>query len=87
MTVQIKTDYLVNAIKEWYENAKIDYAVNGHLISINYLPHCDALLVIVDEDGKKYQCDISYISDYTPEQIYNIWMEFGTDEQLNSAIL
>ena len=78
--VEAKTTYLTDAITEWYKNANQDYGVSGRLISIIYFAECDTLTIIVDEDDERYQCNLKYSSDYSAEELYNIWMEFGTYE-------
>lgn len=75
---QNKIDYLKDKINNsWYKNAKLDYGVNGKVkdISINN----DKMTIIVDEDGKEMKSTINYVSDYSPEQLYNIWQEFPED--------
>jgi len=57
----------------WYKNAKIDYDVNGHCLGADF--NNDNIIIFHEENGKKYQTLIAYYWDYTPEQLYNIWME------------
>lgn len=75
---QNKIDYLKDKINNsWYANAKKDYGVNGKVEDISIKD--DKMTIIVNEDGKKLKSTINYISDYTPEQLYNIWQEFPED--------
>lgn len=65
--------YLKNAINNWYRNAKIDYNVNGRFISATVSG--DTLSIVWEEDGQKLKVSYRWFTDFTPEQIYNIWME------------
>lgn len=57
----------------WYKNAEIDYGVTGKFLD------CEAaendLLIIWEEMGEKQELVVAWFTEYTPEQIYNIWME------------
>ena len=71
-------------IKSWYENAKIDYGISGRFLDCKV--EGDNLLIFHEEEGKKYITRIGYYKDYTPEQIYNIWMENGGCEMISEEI-
>ena len=71
-------------IKSWYENAKLDHGINGKFIDCK--AEGDNLLIFHEEEGKKYITRIGYYKDYTPEQIYNIWMEDGGCEMISEEI-
>ena len=72
---QAKADYLKDKINNsWYKNAKIDYGVDGKVKDITF--DGDKMNITVEENGKTMTSTISYIDDYTPEQLYNIWQEF-----------
>lgn len=67
--------YLKDKINNsWYKNAKIDYNINGHFISVEEVEN-KHLIVKWVEDGEAYQMLIGWYKDYTSEQLYNIWME------------
>ncbi|WP_417018516.1 hypothetical protein [Anaerotignum sp.] len=71
MTIQ---NYLNEKItNSWYKNAEIDYGITGKFLD------CEAvendLLIIWEEMGEKQELIIAAFTEYTPEQIYNIWME------------
>lgn len=65
--------YLENAINNWYRNAKIDYNVNGRFVSASVSE--DTLSIVWEEEGQKFKVSYRWFTDFTPEQIYNIWME------------
>lgn len=71
-------------IKSWYENAKLDHGINGKFIDCK--AEGDNLLIFHEEEGKKYITRIGYYKGYTPEQIYNIWMEDGGCEMISEEI-
>lgn len=66
---------LESLIAGWYENAKIDYGTTGHVIRMEYFENLDTLLVSYFEDGKVYNTRLPYASEYTANELYNIWME------------
>lgn len=65
-------NYLKNAINLWYYNAKIDYGVNGKFISAEICG--DTIVVFWEEEGKKFKSSYRWFTDYSPEDIYNMWM-------------
>lgn len=70
---QIK-EYISNKIDySWYKNAKIDYDVDGKFLDADFVN--DDLIITHEEGGNKFKTKIAYYWDYTPEQLYNIWME------------
>jgi len=78
---QLKADYLKDKINNsWYKNAKTDYGVNGKVKDISISG--DTIKVVVEEDGKTLTSTLSYVGDYTPEQLYDIWMEFPNDGEV-----
>lgn len=65
--------YLEAKITGWYTNAAIDYGISGRFIAAEDLsPH---LKITWEEEGETFTASIPWYTDYTPEQIYNIWME------------
>ena len=78
-------NHLKEKIAGWYKTAKEDYGVSGKFIDaeekINKSGGKD-LVIRFEEDGKEQKTTIGWYKDYTPEQIYDIWMEFGADEEL-----
>ena len=73
MKLENLKNYLKEKINGWYKNSEIDYGVAGKFIDCvtaeNYL------FITFEEDGQKLKCEICWSQDYSPEQIYNIWME------------
>jgi hypothetical protein len=66
--------YITDKINySWYRNAKIDYDVDGHCLSIDFCN--DDMIITHEENGQELKTVIAYYWDYTPEQLYNIWME------------
>ena len=66
-------EYLKNRITRYWENAKIDYDIDGEFISIK--ENGDTLLITWVEMGTQYTMPIHYYKDYSAEQVFNIWME------------
>ena len=64
-------------ITKWYEYALEDYGIHGRYERCEISR--DSLTIYHEEEGKHYKCHIPFYWDYSPEQIYNIWME-GWDE-------
>lgn len=66
--------YLTDKIdNSWYRNAKIDFGVNGKVEKVNY--NDEVVTVSFKEDGKRFVWTFVHNSDYSPEQLYNIWQE------------
>lgn len=57
----------------WYKNAKIDYNISGKFLKAEI--DNNNLIIIHEEMGQVFKTVIAYYSEYTPEQLYNIWME------------
>lgn len=76
--------HLECSIKRWYENAKLDYGISGKFIDCK--AQDDNLLIFWEEEGKKYTAKIGYYKDYSPEQIFNIWMEGDGEEVTEEEI-
>lgn len=66
-------EYLKNRITRYWENAKIDYDVNGHLVNIDI--NGDRLLIEWVEEGTHYTIPVRNFTDYTPEEVFYIWCE------------
>ena len=65
--------YLNEKITNWYKNSELDYGIAGRFVSAEA---CGNDLVIhYEESGQPLEVTIAWYADYTPEQIYNIWME------------
>lgn len=74
MTLQYIRDYLEQKItNSWYANAAIDYGITGKFIDCE--PIGTDLKIIWEEMGERLEMIVAWFADYTPEQIYNIWME------------
>lgn len=74
--------YLREAITGWYKNANEDYGVSGaflraeaegHDLYITWAETQDSATGMKEETI--YSLMVSWYQDYTPEQVYNIWME------------
>lgn len=76
--------HLECSIKKWYENAKLDYGINGRFLECK--AQGDNLFLFWEEEGKKYTAKIGYYKDYSPEQIFNIWMEDDGEEVTEEEI-
>lgn len=72
-TIENKVDSLNVRINGWFENAKTDYGVEGKVNSIT--AKGDTITVNVTENGKEIEVVLYYVSDYTAEQLYYIWIE------------
>lgn len=67
-------EYLKNKINDsWYYNAKLDYDIDGEFLSATYDESEDKIIIYFREDNKKYMAILLYVSDYTNEQLYDIW--------------
>ena len=66
-------NYLQDKISGWYSNARIDYGITGKFISA--AADGNDLVIIHEEEGQRYSTKVCWYADYTPAQIYNIWME------------
>lgn len=76
MKLQNIKNYLNEKItNNWYKNSEIDYGISGKFLD------CEAignnLKIIWEEMGERLEMIVSWFTEYTPEQIYNIWMEMS----------
>ena len=67
-------NYLKNRITAYWMNAKIDYNINGRFIDCRTIDN-DRLGIEWEEEGTKYFMVINYYKTYSPEEVFNIWME------------
>ncbi len=66
--------YLASKITySWYHNASIDYGITGKFLDAEICGN--DLRIIWEENGERLETVVSWYSEYTPEQLYNIWME------------
>lgn len=65
--------YLAQKIAGWYYNAHLDYGIDGRFLSAEAEGH--NLKITWEEMGEHLETVISWWAEYTPEQLYNIWME------------
>ena len=75
ISIDKKAAYLSESIAGYFELAKTDYVVDGGVISVDTDPENDIINVTVIENGELIKTELSFVSDYTARQIYNIWME------------
>ena len=68
-------NYLRNHIDNWYRDSLLDYDINGRYISAEV--RGNDLHIIWEEELERREMDIAWFGDYTPEQLYNIWMELA----------
>ena len=71
-------NYLKNKITGWYENAKLDYDVNGKFIDA--IITGDTVKIIWEEEGTRYAMTLN-LNGWTPELLYEIWMEAEWEEE------
>jgi hypothetical protein len=76
--VKAAAQYLSNKITGWYENARIDYGVNGKFLSCKAEGE-NGIRINWEEEGKEYTMVINWFTEYTTEHLYNIWMEQGVE--------
>ena len=71
-------------IDKWYDFVLSDYGITGNINYVDYDESTDDIIVSVSEceNGEEQEIVniISYASDYSLEQIYNIWQEYMTWE-------
>lgn len=79
MNEELIKNYLENKITySWYKNAKIDYNVNGKFLNIKI--DDNNLIIMHKEEKNIFKTVIAWFQEYTPEQLYNIWMEADWEE-------
>lgn len=77
--LELIKNYLENKITySWYKNAKIDYNVNGKFLNIKI--DDNNLIIMHKEEKNIFKTVIAWFQEYTPEQLYNIWMEADWEE-------
>lgn len=59
----------------WYKNAEIDYGISGKFIDAEIIGN--DLKIIWEEMGERMEYIVVWFTEYTLEQIYNIWMELA----------
>ena len=74
MTIERIKNYLEQKItNSWYENAEIDYGVSGKFLDAEIIG--TDLRIIWEEMGQRLEYVVGWFTEYSLEQIYNIWME------------
>lgn len=74
MTLQNIKDYLNEKItNNWYKNTAIDYGITGKFVDVETVGN--DLKIIWEEMGEGLEMIVVWFAEYTPEQIFNIWME------------
>lgn len=74
--IERKVAYLQMAIKGWYQNAEMYYGVDGDIETIVSDADNDTITVTVIEDGEELITMLSYVSDYSADELYSIWQEY-----------
>lgn len=74
MTLTNIKKYLENKINNsWYYNAELDYGITGKFVDAVAIGH--DLKIVWEEMNERLEMFVNWFTEYTPEQIYNIWME------------
>ena len=74
MSIKKLNNYLNERItNSWYKNAALDYGVTGRFISAEAAG--SDLVIRYEEEGQQRETVITWYTEYSPEEIYNIWME------------
>ncbi len=68
---RIKAEFNMK-ISKWYEDAKIDYDINGRFLDA--VIDENGLTIFWEEEGKKYKMNFKWYEQYTVDQMYDIWM-------------
>ncbi len=79
---QIKNYLNEKITNSWYKNSEIDYGITGKFIDAQAIG--DDLKIIWEEMGERLEMVVGWFTEYTAEQIYNIWME-GCSLRRNAA--
>ena len=80
MTVKQLEKYLENHIKNWYYNSFLDYGINGRFIRAEVSGN--DLTITWEEKGQRFRLVVVWYTEYTPEQVYNIWAEGNGAEKV-----
>lgn len=75
IAIDKKAAYLSESIQGYFERAKVDYGVDGGVMSVDTDTENDTINVAVIENGSIIKTELPFVSDYTARQLYNIWME------------
>lgn len=71
----IKTYLNEKITNSWYKNAEIDYGITGKFLDCEAIEN--DLLIIWEEMEEKQELIIADFAYYTPEKIYDLWMEMA----------
>ena len=71
--------YFKANMARWYENARLDYGIDGHFDGLEMVDD-KTLKVHFTEQGENLVTTLIWPSEYTDEQLWNIWQEEGADE-------
>lgn len=76
MTLASLKNYLNDRItNSWYKNTEIDYNITGKFLDAEIIGN--DLKIIWEEMGERFEYIVGWFTEYTPEQLYNIWMEMA----------
>lgn len=73
MTLANIKSYLKSKITNWYRNSEIDYGIIGKFLDVETMGN--DLKITWEEMGERLEMVVAWFTEYTPEQIYTIWME------------
>lgn len=76
--IETYESFFAEHIRRWYDLANEDYNVTGSFQSIKLIEN--QLIVTVIENEETFNTTLCWIEDYTLEQLWDIWCEFGFDE-------
>ena len=65
--------YLASHIDKYYENAARDYDISGGYESAKISGN--DLIIAFYEEGEHYKARIANCNDYTPEQLFNLFID------------
>lgn len=76
MAIEKIKNYLEQKITgSWYKNAEIDYGVTGKFLDAEIIG--EDLKITWEEMGERLEYIVGWFTEYSLEQIYNIWMEMA----------
>lgn len=71
--VKVFAEYLKHAITRWYMNTEREYGITGRFVSC--IVNGDTLVLTWEEEGRQYRTHYRWFETFSPEQVYNMWMD------------